>query len=187
VSIAIEKSKLLMGLFLASEGVFFAFLILAYVYFRNAISSGPTAASSLDPPVTAIYTVLLLASSGTIWIAEKRLKANSPSRFRAWLLITVALGAIFLVGQAREYARLLRHDVTVSRNLFASSFFTLTGFHGLHVFLGLAALATMLGIAYSSSIGKKEILAFESLALYWHFVDAVWIVIFSIVYLWILL
>ncbi len=174
---------MIMAWFLASEAAFFGFLILAYIYYRNAISSGPTAKSSLDPSVTAIYTVLLIASSGTVWIAQNKLKANRRSDFRGWLLVTVALGAIFLVGQGLEYARLLRHDVTISRNLFGSSFFTLTGFHGLHVLIGLAMLTTMLGMAWFSSIGSKEWIAFESIALYWHFVDVVWIVIFSIIYL----
>jgi len=178
-----EKSKLLMALFLASEAVFFALLILAYVYFRNAISSGPTALGSLDPKVTAIYTIVLIVSSGTIWLAEKRLKAQHSWHFLAWLLLTVALGAIFLIGQGAEYGRLLSHNVTISRNLFASSFFTLTGFHGFHVLIGVIALTTMLAIGFFASMGKKETAAFESIALYWHFVDVVWIVILSIVYL----
>ncbi len=178
-----EKSKLLMALFLASEAVFFALLILAYVYFRNSISSGPTAASSLDPRVTAIYTIVLIASSGTIWLAERRLKAQHNLHFLAWLLLTAALGVVFLIGQGMEYARLLQHDVKIGRNLFAGSFFTLTGFHGFHVFIGVIALTTMLAIGFFGSMGRKETAAFASVALYWHFVDVVWIVIFSIVYL----
>lgn len=178
-----DKSKLCMGLFLASESVFFILLILAYVYYRGAISSGPNASNSLDPPVTLIYTLCLIASSGTLWIAERGLGKRRIGAFRIWLGVTVLLGAVFLFGQGREYAKLLAHNVTMGRNIFAATFFTLTGFHGLHVLVGVAALATLLGIAVSSSFGERETSAMGAIALYWHFVDVVWIVIFSIVYL----
>lgn len=188
MSSRIGKCQLCMALLLASEAVFFTFLILAYLYFRGAVSSGPTASGSLDPRVTGIYTALLIASSLTIWVAGRKLKARNTSPFRLWLLATVLLGAGFLFGQGREYVRLLQDHIAVDRNLFATSFFTLTGFHGLHVLTGVSALSTMLGIAYTTRAGRdamgvKETAAFESISLYWHFVDAVWIVIFSIVYL----
>ena len=98
--------------------------------------------------------------------------------------MTLALGAIFLFGQTREYLGLFAHGVTISTNLFGSTFFTLTGFHGLHVLMGLVALGALLGIAMSGRLGEIKSSGFESVAMYWHFVDAVWVVIFTAVYLW---
>lgn len=184
----VEKSKLGMGLFIASEATFFLFLILAYVYFRRSVTTGPTAANSLDPLKTGVYTIFLLASSLTVWLAVRSLRRKSRRMLSVWLLATVALGAIFLFGQGREYARLLRLDVTVSRNLFGTTFFTLTGFHGFHVLIGVLALAVLLGLAMAGNFigeGKeRRAVAVEAISMYWHFVDAVWGVIFAIVYLW---
>jgi heme/copper-type cytochrome/quinol oxidase subunit 3 len=181
---AVEKTKLCMMLFLASEALFFVLLILAYIYFHPAVSDGPSAPGDLDPKVTGIYTVLLLASSGTIWLAGRGLKKRSGNSFFGWLAITVILGVVFLAGQGIEYAKLLGEHVTISRNLFGTTFFTLTGIHGIHVLIGLILLAVLLGLALGGDGGRKQSVAFESASLYWHFVDAVWVVIFSIVYLW---
>jgi len=178
----IPKTKLCMLLFLASEAVFFLMLILAYVYFRGFVSSGPTAASSLDPKVTGIYTIFLLSSSGTVFLAGRSLKQRNRARFLSWLAVTVLFGAIFLVGQGREYAKLLANNVTINRNLFGTTFFTLTGLHGFHVFIGLLLMITLFGVIKAG--GEKQMIALESVSLYWHFVDVVWIVIFSIIYLW---
>ena len=100
----------------------------------------------------------------------------------AWLLATVGLGAVFLCGQGREYAQLLREHVTISRNLFGTTFFTLTGFHGLHVLIGLVALAILLGLALAGGFKDPRAPGVGAVGLYWHFVDAVWIVIFAVVY-----
>lgn len=172
-----------MAAFIASEAVFFVFLIFAYVYYRGAISSGPDAAKNLDPPVTLIYTICLVASSGTLWFAERRLRARHTGAFRAWLGATVVLGAVFIFGQSREYTRLITESVVPERNLFAATFFTLTGFHGFHVLCGLIALLATLGIAFRSDFGAKDETGLGAVSMYWHFVDVVWIVIFSIVYL----
>jgi len=181
---AVEKTKLCMMLFLASEALFFVMLVLAYVYFRSAVSSGPTAHSSLDPAVTGVYTVFLLASSGTVWLAGRGLKKQRRYSFFGWLAASVMLGAVFLAGQGLEYAKLLREQVSISRNLFGTTFFTLTGIHGIHVLIGLVLLTILFGLGLSGNSGRKQSIAFESISLYWHFVDAVWVVIFSIVYLW---
>jgi len=103
---------------------------------------------------------------------------------RLWLLITIVLGATFLAGQGLEYAHLLTHDVTISRDLFGSTFFTLTGFHGFHVLVGLILLSTLLGLAFLGRKKEPSLGGIQAIAIYWHFVDAVWVVIFSIVYLW---
>ncbi|MGC1107489.1 MAG: heme-copper oxidase subunit III [Candidatus Acidiferrales bacterium] len=178
-----DINRFAMLLFLLSEAAFFAFLIIAYVYFHNAVKAGPDAANSLDPLKTGIYTVALLASSFTVWRAEKSYDCGRSRAFAEWLLLTILLGAVFLVGQGREYIHLYRANVTVSRNIFGSTFFTLTGFHGLHVLLGLIALAILFGVALADQSGRQSS-AVRTIATYWHFVDWVWLVIFSVVYIW---
>jgi heme/copper-type cytochrome/quinol oxidase subunit 3 len=176
----IEKHKLGMGLFLLSEIFFFALLILAYVFFNGSVSEQAT---SLAPATAAIFTVFLLGSSGTLWLAERSMAREQPGGLRLWLLITIVLGAIFLFGQVREYALLIGENVTISSSLFGSSFFTLTGFHGLHVFSGLVALAIVLLLALRQPVAGTHSIALETIGWYWHFVDVVWIVIFTIIYL----
>lgn len=178
-----EKVRLAVVLFLISEFIFFVFLVVAYVYSRQGEISGPTAHSSLVPWKTGIYTAVLLTSSGTIYLAERSLEHRRRA-FAFWMSLTIALGSIFLFGEMREYATLLHHDVSVSRNLFGSTFFTLTGFHAVHVTLGLVMLAVLLGLVFFDKLGAKRRTAFKSVSYYWHFVDLVWIMVFSVVYLW---
>jgi heme/copper-type cytochrome/quinol oxidase subunit 3 len=103
----------------------------------------------------------------------------------AWLLATMALGAAFLAGQGAEYVSLIREDVTISRDLFGTTFFTLTGFHGLHVLIGLILLGTLFGLELKRRVtGFSQ--AVEGVSIYWHFVDGVWMIIFPVVYLWVL-
>jgi heme/copper-type cytochrome/quinol oxidase subunit 3 len=178
-----ETARLAMLVFIASEAVFFAFLIAAYIYYSGATVHGPRAGNSLDPPRTFLYTLCLLASSGTLWVAERRLTAGRRSGFHIWLGITVLLGAVFLVGQGFEYAGLISQRITPARNLFGATFFTLTGFHGLHVLCGLIALSVLLLLSSLNRFGDKAVSGVGAISLYWHFVDAVWILIFSLVYL----
>ena len=102
---------------------------------------------------------------------------------RGWLVTSIVLGAAFLVGQSREYWRLLHADITISRDLFGTVFYTLTGIHGFHVAAGVVMMLILLGIVWRSSKAALDRVALETVALYWHLVDAVWIVIFSVVYL----
>jgi cytochrome c oxidase subunit 1/cytochrome c oxidase subunit I+III len=180
----LDKDKVGVGAFVVSEAGFFLILIIAYVFFGKAGQAGPSASSTLDAQRTGIYTALLLASSVTLRRAEK---AETRSARRAYLALTVGLGAAFMAGQAREYAELFDRGVTVSTNLFATSFFTLTGFHGLHVTMGLVALLIVLGLALrDGDLGKDRVprsRALEAIGIYWHFVDVVWIVVFAVVYL----
>jgi heme/copper-type cytochrome/quinol oxidase subunit 3 len=176
-----DTAKLAVAVFIASEAVFFAFLIFAYVYFAGA-TQGPNGSSSLNPPRTLIFTLCLLASSATLWMAERRLAGASQDGFRLWLGVTIVLGAIFLLGQGMEYAALIARTVTPARNLFGATFFTLTGFHGFHVLCGLVSLGALLILASRRHFGTKETRGVGAVAMYWHFVDAVWIVIFSLVY-----
>ncbi len=182
-----NRYKLAMVLFILSEGTFFGLLILAYVYFRATTGSEPIAAHVLDPLKTGIFSVCLFASSGTMELGIKSLRKKNFAGLRFWLVATILLGATFLVGQGMEYLHLYRSDITISRNIFGTSFFTLTGFHGLHVFLGLVVLLIMLGLGMSKDFLAKHETAVEVASYYWHFVDVVWVVIFTVVYLWVFL
>ncbi|HEV2419533.1 MAG TPA: cytochrome c oxidase subunit 3 [Terriglobia bacterium] len=181
---AYDHNKLAMILFIISEGTFFVFLIIAYVYFHSVTKTGPTAANSLDLVKTSIFTVLLLASSFTMWRAEKSLRQGRPNGFRNWLIVTIVLGAAFLYDQGKGYFHLYHDNVTMSRNIFGTTFFTLTGFHGFHVLLGLIALCVLLGLTLAGDFKTSHSSAVETVTLYWHFVDWVWVVIFSVIYLW---
>ena len=180
----IEKTKLGMLLFIASEAVFFASLILAYIYYSGFYDDWPNGVAALQPLTTGIFTLALLSSSATLWLAERSQSRGRRSGLRLWLLTTIVLGAIFLIGQGFEYAHLIENNVTIGSNLFGSTFFTLTGFHGLHVFSGLVALAILLGLALSRRSMGRAGSALVAVGWYWHFVDVVWVVIFSLVYLW---
>jgi heme/copper-type cytochrome/quinol oxidase subunit 3 len=179
-----DANRLGMLLFIASEVVFFALLISGYVYYQSGTFPGPNARNSLDPGLTAIYTVFLLASSVTAWAAGKSLEHGRRGAMLAWLAATVVLGGVFLVGQAREYLHLLSQNISVNRNLFGTTFFTLTGFHGLHVLVGLIAITILAVLGARGAFKGPKSSAIEAISMYWHFVDVVWIVLFSLIYLW---
>jgi heme/copper-type cytochrome/quinol oxidase subunit 3 len=179
-----SKTRLAMLLFVASESIFFILLILAYVFYHHKAANGAEAAHFLDTLRTGIFSLFLFTSSATAWRAAVSLRHGSRRGARAWLAATVVLGAVFLAGQGTEYADLIRRNVTISRDLFGTTFFTLTGFHGLHVLLGLVMLTLLAGLASERSVTLLEHGALEAVSIYWHFVDAVWVVIFAVVYLW---
>jgi heme/copper-type cytochrome/quinol oxidase subunit 3 len=172
-SIVQDRNLLGVAIFIASESVFFLAVVLAYVAYRDAGLA--TAKATLDVGRTALFSVALFASSGTMAQAAR---AESGR----WLVATVALGAIFLVGQGSEYARLLGEGIGPGSALFGTTFFTLTGLHGLHVLVGLVALVALI----AASLRRPRAVhaaAWEGVGMYWHFVDAVWVVVFSVVYL----
>jgi len=171
-------------LFISSEVVFFGALIITYITYRTAGPPGPTARTVLNIPLTSVFTVFLLSSSYTMHRATSRLVHNDASGVRKWLLATVLLGAIFIVGQGYEYVHLYMDSVTISRNIWASTFFVLTGFHGLHVIIGLIAMAVIASVIQPGEDHPWGAAGVEAISYYWHFVDAVWVVIFPVVYLW---
>jgi heme/copper-type cytochrome/quinol oxidase subunit 3 len=169
--------------FIFSEVTFFGALIVTFLEYRTR-SAGP-GPHDLDVPRTLIFSLFLFASSGTVYLAERRLARGDQRGFLLFWLASIVLGAIFLIGQITEYMRLYADGITIGTNLFTSAFFTLTGFHGLHVFVGLIALGVIgvLGRAGDFRGGRHRI-AVDAVSIYWHFVDAIWVVIFSLVYLW---
>jgi heme/copper-type cytochrome/quinol oxidase subunit 3 len=168
-----DQVRLGMTFLLVADALFFFFLIVAYIYFRE--ESLRTAALSLDWRVAAQWTACLAASSVTMWMASR------GSRRRLWLGLTLALGAAFLLGQGQEYLRILRDGIAVTQGLFATTFFTLAGVHGLHLAIGIVLIAILLLIGDST---EKYSVALGAVALYWYFLAAAWIAIFSIVYVW---
>src|SRR5216684_3373787 len=168
--------------FIFSEVTFFAALIVAYLEYRTR-SPGP-GPHDLDVPRTLVFSLFLFASSGTVYLAERRLAKNDQRGFLTWWVLSIGLGAVFLIGQLTEYARLYTDGITIGTNLFTSAFFTLTGFHGLHVFVGLIALSVIGLLARAGDFrGGRRRVAVDGVSIYWHFVDGIWVVIFSLVYL----
>jgi heme/copper-type cytochrome/quinol oxidase subunit 3 len=178
----LDRHHLAMLFFISSESIFFAALIVTYVVHRSG--TGSEASLLLDVPRTALFSVALFASSGTVALAGRRIERQDAGGARLWLLATIVLGAVFLAGQGWEYAELLAHGVGLRAGIYPSAFFTLTGFHGLHVLVGLIALVVLLAVADHRHVVRHGTVAFEPISLYWHFVDAVWVVIFALVYLW---
>jgi cytochrome c oxidase subunit I len=169
--------------FIFSEITFFGALMVAFVQYRTrSLGPGP---QDLDVPRTLFFSLFLFASSGTVYLAERRLSHDDQRGFLTWWLASVVLGATFLVGQITEYFRLYADGIRIDVNLFTSAFYTLTGFHGLHVTVGLIALLIVAGLARAGDFraGRRRI-AVDTVSIYWHFVDGIWVVIFSLVYLW---
>jgi len=181
-----DKNKAGVIAFIISEAGFFGVLILAYLFYNATTASGP-GSRELNLLKTSIFSVCLFASSFTIWRSEVAARMNKQTRMKLWLAFTILLGGIFVIGQGMEYWDLYRTGVTVGLDLFATTFFTLTGFHGLHVCVGLLALLIVLGVAFGRSFKNGHLPALGPVGLYWHFVDVVWVFVFSIVYLWPLL
>jgi heme/copper-type cytochrome/quinol oxidase subunit 3 len=179
-----DNGRLGMLLFISSEAVFFLLLVLAYVFYHHAAGNGAEAARVLDTEKTGVFSLFLFASSATVHRAGTSLRRRRIGAVRGWLAATVLLGLVFLGGQAHEYAGLVHRNITISRDLFGTTFFTLTGFHGLHVFLGLVMLTLVLVLTSRRWVEVLEAGALEGVSMYWHFVDAVWVVIFAVVYLW---
>jgi cytochrome c oxidase subunit III len=178
-----NRNKTMMLLFVGSEALFFLALIIAYVHYTFQGGKLSPTAKYLDIKDAAIFTAFLLTSSLTIELAASKLHHRQDKGILVWLTITIIFGLVFLAGQITEYVLLVRSDVTVSKNVFGSAFFTLTGFHGLHVLIGLIILTIIWLMIFSGKYKAIETEAFEGAAIYWHFVDAVWIVVFTVIYI----
>jgi heme/copper-type cytochrome/quinol oxidase subunit 3 len=168
-----DRTLLGVAIFVGSESIFFLSIVVAYVANRDAGLA--EARANLDLVRTTIFSLALFASSATM----ARATATQSAR---WVLATLALGAIFIIGQGAEYARLLATGTTLRSAMFGTTFFTLTGLHGLHVLVGLAALSALVASNAARAKAVRPV-AWEAVGLYWHFVDAVWVVVFSVVYL----
>ncbi|MDB6019107.1 MAG: cytochrome c oxidase, subunit [Pedosphaera sp.] len=180
----LEKNFVGMWSFILTEATFFIMLIIAFVYYTGSErNKNPHALADLNLQAASVFTVFLLLSSFTLWRAEKKLEQGRHKGFYVWLSATILLGLVFILGQGREYLGLFHRGVTFNNSLFASSFFTLTGFHGLHVCVGLMGLLIVLALGWAGDYKAGRTEAVRTLGLYWHFVDVVWIFVFTTVYL----
>lgn len=177
-----RQTMLMMKAFLASESLFFLALILGYVYYQSFKGTWGASHEALDAKSSGIFTVLLVLSSLTLTIAVRCYEKKQQGGFLVGAVGTILLGGTFLVHQAQEYAQLYRQQITVDSSIFGSAFYTLTGFHTLHVAIGLLALSIILTLMGTGKLRRPSSGA-RAVEYYWHFVDVVWLVVFSIVYL----
>ena len=179
----LDNRKLLMWLFLASECLFFGSLIGAYLLYRDRSVAGPYPEDLFDIPFTSVSAFILLMSSVTMVLALAAIQRGDQHGLRVWLFTTAFLGILFVSGQAFEFTEFNREGLSLSTNLFGTTFFVLTGFHGAHVTVGVLILMSLFVMALRGRLTEAESLHVELAGLYWHFVDIVWIVIFTLVYL----
>jgi heme/copper-type cytochrome/quinol oxidase subunit 3 len=179
----LDNRKLGMWAFLGSECLFFGSLIASYLLYRGRSVVGPYPEDVYDIPYTSVSSFVLLMSSLTMVLALNAIQRGDHRRLRAWLLATALLGITFVGGQVFEFTVFVGEGLTLSRNLFGSSFFVLTGFHGAHVTVGILMLLSLFGMSVAGRLPPERALRVELVGLYWHFVDVVWIVIFTVVYL----
>ena len=166
---------------IAAEAAIFTIFVVAYLFYIGKSLSGPMPRDVLAPPF--FYTVCLLSSSLTIHFAGKVLRAGNVRSFGVWWLLTIALGGLFLYGTASEWHRLIYRDgLTISTNLFGTTYYSLVGLHGFHVVVGLVSLSTVMVFTVFGAVKQEHAERVDVLSLYWHFVDAVWIVVFTVVY-----
>jgi len=179
----LNHRKLLMWVFLGSDCLFFGALIATYMVYRGQSLTGPYPIDIINVPVTTISTFVLLMSSFAMVQALAATHADDKRGIVGWLVATAVLGAIFIGFQVVEFNTFKNEGLTLGGNLFGATFLTLTGFHGAHVTLGIIWLVAMAIVANKGRVGPKSALDIELLGLYWHFVDIVWIVIFTLLYL----
>ena len=179
----LDHRKMLMWVFLASECLFFGALISTYLIYRGKSLVGPYPHEVFNIPYTSISAFVLLMSSLTMVLALAALRRGDHKGLRIWLMATALLGCVFLGGQTFEFTVFYREGVSLSGNLFGTSFFVLTGFHGAHVTVGVIILFSFWMMSMRGKLSQEQNLNVELAGLYWHFVDVVWIVIFTVIYL----
>ena len=182
-STGLDTRKLAFWTFIGSECLLFGTLIAVYLIYEGRSVSGPTTREILNIPMTSVSTFVLLMSSLAMVLALAAVTRGDRMQSRILLATTAGLGLVFLAGQVYEFQQFVHEGLTISTNLFGSTFFTLTGTHGLHVAVGVIWLTTLLIMSFRDNLGPDKAVTVEIAGLYWHFVDVVWIVIFTVVYL----
>jgi cytochrome c oxidase subunit III len=177
-----SRGKVAMYSLIIAESAIFTIFVAAYIYNIGRSTFGPTPQQVLEVPV--FYTVCLLSSSFFIWLAEHAIAHKRMTAFMLWWAITFLLGAIFLVGTGLEWHKLIYDDgLTIHTNLFGTTYYSLVGLHATHVVIGLIMLGIVLLFAVTGHVTAKHAERIQVLGLYWHFVDAVWVVVFTVVYI----
>ena len=176
-----SRGKVAMAGLILAESAIFTIFVVAYLFYLGKSLTGPTPREVLEPPI--FYTICLLSSSLTIHFAAKSLQRDHRKLFLGFWLLTIALGGSFLYGTAHEWHRLMYdHGLTISTNLFGTTYYSLVGLHAFHVTAGLAMLLTVTVLGLAGRVGVSRSGHVEVLSMYWHFVDAVWVVVFTVVY-----
>ncbi len=178
----LDNRKLAMWGFLGSECLLFGALISAYLLYRGR-GTGLKPIDVYDIPYTSVSSFVLLMSSLTMVLALSALQRNEERQSRVWLTATALLGMTFIGGQVYEFTVFVHEGLSLTANPASSAFFLLTGFHGTHVTLGIIMLLSLVGMSGAGKLGPQNSLQVELVGLYWHFVDIVWVVIFTVVYL----
>ena len=176
-----SRGKVAMAGLIVAESAIFTIFVVAYLFYLGKSITGPTPQEVLETPI--LYTICLLSSSVTIHFAAKFLARGIGFAFLGLWLLTIALGGLFLYGTAQEWHRLIfEHGLTISTNLFGTTYYSLVGLHAFHVTAGLIMLLTVAVFGLRGRVGVKQSGHIEVLSMYWHFVDAVWVVVFTVVY-----
>jgi cytochrome c oxidase subunit III len=177
-----SRGRIGMYCLIIGESAIFTIFVVAYVYYIGRSLYGPTPQQVLDVPI--LNTICLLSSSVTIWLSERSIERNNMRTFGLWWAATIALGAIFMFGTGMEWYKLIYHDgLTISTNLFGTTFYSLVGLHATHVVVGLTMLTLVLLFTLTGHVRHEHSERIQVLALYWHFVDAVWVIVFTVVYI----
>ena len=179
----LSNNKLLMWVFLGSECLLFGGLISTYLIYRSRFAAGPAPCDIFDIPFTSVSSFVLLMSSLTMVLALSALQRGDIRNTRLWLLTTALLGSLFIGGQVYEFTTFLREGLGYTTSPFSSAFFTLTGFHGVHVSVGIVMLMSLYVSSLRGNLRRESAETVEIVGLYWHFVDVVWIFIFTVIYL----
>jgi cytochrome c oxidase subunit 3/cytochrome o ubiquinol oxidase subunit 3 len=176
-----SRGRVGMWCMIAAESAIFTIIVVAYLFYIGKSTTGPQPADVLHAPI--FYSVCLLSSSVTILFFFKQKTAYEMAAFARWWLGTILLGGLFLFGTAREWSHLIHDEgLGIDTNLFGTTYYSLVGLHGLHVTMGLLALTVVAILYFSASLKREHAERLEILSMYWHFVDAVWVVVFTVVY-----
>ena len=176
------RGKVGMACLIIAESAIFTIFVVAYLFYAGKSMAGPTPREVLETPI--FYTICLLSSSLTIHFAERFLARGGRGGFLGFWLLTIFLGGLFLFGTGREWHRLIyEHGLTISTNLFGTTYYSLVGLHAFHVTVGLILLSIVFLFGLAGRVGSEQSARVEVLSMYWHFVDAVWVVVFTVVYI----
>ncbi len=182
-STGLSNNKLAMWMFLGSECLLFGGLISTYMLYRGRHGTSPGPAQLFDIPLTSVSSFVLLMSSLTMVLAVNSAKRKDDQNTKLWLVATALLGSLFVGAQVYEFTAFYDEGVGFTTSLFSASFFSLTGFHGVHVSIGVLMLLALTAIISRSRVVGDKAEVVELVGLYWHFVDVVWVIIFTLVYL----
>jgi cytochrome c oxidase subunit III len=175
------RGRVGMWCLIAAESAIFSIFVVAYLYYAGKSLSGPTPREVLHVPI--FNSICLFSSSFTIVMAERAIVRGKTTVFSIWWLLTIVLGAIFILGTAREWYHLIYVEhLTISSSLFGTTFYSLVGLHGFHVIVGLIGLSIIMIFAGLGYVKQEHAPRIEVFAMYWHFVDAIWVVVLTVVY-----